>query len=614
MATEDAGKQYTFEQFAAVRRYGFSLDLSPDGSEVVYIANISGQYNLWKQPIDGGYPLQLTFYTEQAVRQVAWSPDGQTLLYAADRHGNEFYQLYAIPAKGGEPNQLTDAPRVQHIIAQYPWSPDGRSIAYLGNDRVPTDQDLLVQEMVTGEVRRVLYDGGLYHPVAWSPNGMSFTAVDIRSRTNTDIFLVSATDGSSRKLTEHSGEAMYIAGPWATDGSGFYLLTNGGREFLGLAFQAVSTNERAWVETPDWDIERHILPMFGILLVSDGRYLAWVVNEDGYSRLRIRDLHTGEMVPYDALPGGQILAMRMSRSGGKLALQLSTPGQAMEVFTVDIASGRTTQITYGMLGGIDPEDMVKPELIRYPTHDGKQIPAFLYRPKRDGPFPVVLSIHGGPEAQERPIYAYLGLYQYLLNRGIGVLAPNVRGSTGYGLSYQMLIHHDWGGDELKDFEAAVKYLHTLDWVDKKRIAVFGASFGGFAALSCVSRLPDYWAAGVDLFGPSNLVTFAKTVPPIWKRFVAQMVGDPETDADFLMSRSPVSYVDRIKTPLYVMQGANDPRVVKAESDQIVEKLRERGVDVKYDVFEDEGHGFTKRENELKALGNVARFLEAQLLA
>ncbi len=207
---------------------------------------------------------------------------------------------------------------------------------------------------------------------------------------------------------------------------------------------------------------------------------------------------------------------------------------------------------------------------------------------------------------------YLGLYQYLLSRGIGVLAPNVRGSTGYGRTYQTLIHHDWGGDELKDFEAAVKYLHTLDWVDKDRIAVFGGSFGGFATLSCVSRLPDYWAAAVDIIGPSNLVTFAKAVTPIMRRFMLIWVGDPETEVDFLMSRSPISYVDQIKTPLYIIQGAKDPRVVKAESDQIVAKLRERGVDVKYDVFEDEGHGFTKRENELKAYHEVARFLEEHL--
>jgi dipeptidyl aminopeptidase/acylaminoacyl peptidase len=265
-----------------------------------------------------------------------------------------------------------------------------------------------------------------------------------------------------------------------------------------------------------------------------------------------------------------------------------------------------------MLGGIPEDVFIEPELIHYPTHDGREIPAWLYRPAGAGPFPVVLSIHGGPEAQERPLYNYNGLYQYLLSRGIGVLAPNVRGSTGYGISYQKLIHRDWGGDELKDFEWAHKYLQGLDWVKRNKIGLFGGSFGGFATLSCVSRLPDLWAAAVDLVGPANLVTFAKAVPPTWRAFMAKWVGDPEAEVDFLMSRSPITYVDQIRTPLFVIQGANDPRVVKAESDQIVERLRSRGVDVRYDVYEDEGHGFTKRSNSLKAMGDAAAFLVEHL--
>jgi dipeptidyl aminopeptidase/acylaminoacyl peptidase len=226
---------------------------------------------------------------------------------------------------------------------------------------------------------------------------------------------------------------------------------------------------------------------------------------------------------------------------------------------------------------------------------------------------VVLSIHGGPEAQELPVYAASGLYQYWASRGIGVLAPNVRGSTGYGKTYQRLIHRDWGGDELKDFEAAARYLRSLDWVDAARLGVIGGSFGGFATLSCISRLPEYWAAAVDIFGPSNLLTAARSVPPTWRRMMAAWVGDPETEADFLLSRSPITYVDQIRAPLFVIQGANDPRVVQAESDQIVDLLRRRGIDVRYDVYPDEGHGFTKRANELKALGDAATFMEQHLV-
>jgi dipeptidyl aminopeptidase/acylaminoacyl peptidase len=256
---------------------------------------------------------------------------------------------------------------------------------------------------------------------------------------------------------------------------------------------------------------------------------------------------------------------------------------------------------------------VEPELVRFAAYDDRPIPAFLYRPAGDGPFPVVLSIHGGPEAQERPTYNYAGFYQYLLAHGVGVLAPNIRGSNGYGKTYQGLIHRDWGGDDLRDFTSCARYLHDADWVDNSRIAVFGGSYGGFAVLSCVSRLPGIWAAAVDVVGPANLVTLAKSAPPTWRRQMAAWIGDPDTEADFLMARSPISYADDIVTPLFVIQGAHDPRVVQAESDQIVDRLRSRGVDVRYDIYEDEGHGFTKRENEIKALGDAAGFLLDHLL-
>ena len=603
--TETAAR-YTFEQFAATRRYQPSLSFSPDGAQIAYATNTSGQFNLWRQDAAGGYPHQLTLFTEQAVREIAWSPDGATILFTADRHGDEFKQLYRIPARGGRPEPLTDAPGVRHALAAEPWSPDGRSVAYAGNDREPTDQDVLVRDVAGSEVGRPLAGGGLYFPAAWSPDGARLSVVDFKSNTDSDVYVVDLATAEKRLLTPHEGETRYVAGPWASDGSGLYLVTDQGREFAGLAFYDLAAARWDWVETPEHDVEE-------VAASRDGRFLAWVVNENGYSRLHARDLTTGAPVVLPALPDGVIAALTMAPAGGRLALLLSRPEHPAEVYVLDLPAGTATQITHGFLGGIEAADLVRPEAVQYPTHDGREIPAFLYRPRGAGPFPVVLSIHGGPEAQERPTYAYNGLYQYLLHRGIGVLAPNVRGSSGYGKTYQKLIHRDWGGAELGDFDAAARYLKGLAWVDADRLGVFGGSFGGFATLSCVSRLPEHWAAAVDIVGPSNLVTFAKAVPPTWRRFMAQWVGDPETEAEFLLERSPISYVDRIRAPLFVIQGAQDPRVVQGESDQIVARLRERGVAVRYDVYEDEGHGFTKRENELKALGDTAAFFEEHLL-
>jgi dipeptidyl aminopeptidase/acylaminoacyl peptidase len=599
--------RYTFEQFAAVHRYQPTLAFSPDGAHIAYVSNASGQFNLWRQSTAGGEAVQLTDYDEHAVRQIAWSPDGATLLFTRDRQGDEFYQVHLVPAAGGDPSPLTDQPEVQHYVAERaPWAPDSRRIAYAANDRVRTDQDVLIRDLTTGSTQRVLAGETSYFPVAWSPDGQSVTVIDDISNSDTSVYLVTPGDGSARCLTPHEGEALFFPGPWAADSSGFFLLGDEGREFIGLAFFDLRTDTYQWLETPAWDIS-------AVDASRDGRILAWVVNEDGYSRLHVRDQSSGQLRDLPPIPAGAIDALRISSDGRMLGFLLNQPQHPAEVFILDLAALELTQLTSSVVGGVDPAVLIQPELVRFPTHDDRQIPAFLYKPRGSGPFPVVLSIHGGPEAQELPDYAYSGLYQYWTSRGIGVLAPNVRGSTGYGKTYQRLIHRDWGGDELKDFDAAARYLRSLDWVDAARLGVFGGSFGGFATLSCISRLPEYWAAAVDIFGPSNLVTFAKAVPPTWQRMMAKWVGDPETEADFLLSRSPITYIDQIRAPLFVIQGANDPRVVQGESDQIVALVRQRGMDVRYDVYHDEGHGFTKRANEVKALRDAATFIEQHLV-
>jgi dipeptidyl aminopeptidase/acylaminoacyl peptidase len=599
------GTRYSFEQFTAIRRYQPTLTFSPDGREIAYVVNTSGQFNIWRQSSEGGFPHQLTLFADQTPREVAWSPDGETIAFSADRDGDEFWQICTIPARGGRVEALTEAPKVRHEMPPDPWSPDGSALMYGANDRSEADQDVLIRNSATGDVRRVVDYGGFFFPMAWSPDGKSMTVIDAKSNTNTELYVLTVDNEEMQHLTPHEGEIQYMPGPWAVDGTGFWVLSDEGREFTGLAFWDLKEGMR-WVDTPDADVET-------VVLSGDGRYLAWLVNQEGYSALRVRDLRSNQDVALPEMPKGVIEGLTLSRSGGLVGFLLAEATHPQEVYVLDLERSRLTRLTDSMLGGIDEADLTAPELIHYPTHDGREIPAWLYRPGGDGPFPVILSIHGGPEWQERPTYNYSGLYQYLLTQGIGILAPNVRGSTGYGKTYQKMIHRDWGGAELGDFKAAADYLKGLDWVDGDRLGVFGGSFGGFATLSCVTRLPGYWAAAVDIVGPSNLVTFAKAVPPTWRRLMTQWVGDPETEVDFLMERSPITYVDQVTAPLFVIQGANDPRVVQNESDQIVERLRARGVEVKYDVYEDEGHGFTRRSNELKALGDTAGFFEKHLL-
>ena len=609
MAVTKAKRLPLFEQFFAVRRFSSVLTFTDDGGHVLFASNMSGQFNLWRVPIEGGWPDQLTGFTEHTVRGVGVSPQDGTILFSADHDGDEFHQLYRIDGGNGWPQQLTDRPEVQHFVGSDAWSPDGTKFAYAANARTPTDMECWIRDTESGEIRSVFGKDMFSFPFAWSPDSTKLLALDSRNNSDSSIHLIDVESGETRELTRHDEDALFVPGSWAADGSGFYLLTDAGREFRGLAFYDLAADRYEWVEEPERDVD-------DLKLSEDGRVLAWLVNEDGYDRLRIRDLHSGREQTADLPDGarphltGAEPPLALSPDGSHAALIVSSPRRPPEVWVVETDSGRIRAVTESRIGGLREDDLVDIELVSFPTFDGRDVPAWLYRPHVDGKAPVVLSIHGGPEAQERPVYQ--PLYQYLLSRGIGVLATNIRGSTGYGKSYQRLVQRDWGGGDIQDWERAVKWLQQQDWVDPERIGVFGGSYGGFAVLTCVTRLPDYWAAAVDIFGPSNLVTFAKAVPPTWKRFIARFVGDPETETEFLMERSPISYVENVRTPLLVIQGATDPRVVKGESDQMVAKLRELGRDVEYVVFDDEGHGFTKRPNELKAYRLAADWLERHL--
>ncbi len=600
-------KKYQYLQFAATRLYTGAIAYSPDGKQIAHVNNVTGQFNLWTIPSGGGMPRQLTSYNDNTVRSVAWRPDGQEILFIADQNGDEQHQVYTIGARGGWATALTHKMDAQHLISGEPYAPDMKTIAYAANDVNPANMEIILRDAATGETRRPFPSGGaMYIPIAWSPDSRYLLGLKQTSNTDTDILLLDAHTDEVVNATAHEGEIIFAPGPWARDGSGFYLVSNHQREFTGLAFYRLADRKWDWVETPDHDIDNAALS-------RDGRVLIWVVNEDGASRLYGRDLTTGQALPMPTLPVGVIDNIDVNPDGTRAALIFTSATEAANLYEVDLKTGELTALGQSMIGGVDPDDMVTPELVHYPTHDGRMIPAWLYRPKGDGKFPVVLSIHGGPEAQERPRYNYNGLYQYLLSRGFGILAPNIRGSTGYGISYQKLIHRDWGGAELGDIEHAAKYLQSLDWVDSNRIAVYGGSFGGFATLSAVTRLPNYWALGVDLVGPSNLITFVKAVPPHWRSMMKGWVGDPEEDHDLLVERSPITYVDQIRVPMLVIQGAKDPRVVKSESDQMVERIRNNGGDVRYYVDENEGHGTTRRENSIKWMGMVAAYIEEYLL-
>jgi dipeptidyl aminopeptidase/acylaminoacyl peptidase len=591
-----------YADYLPVQRLRPVLSLSADGHMVAYASDASGQFNLWIQPVSGGPARQLTFFTGQSIRQIAWAPDGRRLVFTADTHGDEQTQVYVVTAGGGDPVRLSAAGDRQYRIGEInSFDPSGRYVLCGGNDRDQAVPDLILYDLSGGPALRFEgVPGRIVYPVAFAADGHRILAGSWGANTDFQSYIADITRAEAGlvPVTAHLPGSFYYPGPW--DGEGFLVRTTTDQEGLArLGRVSVPDGTLTIIDSPPWDVEEQIA------VAADGQVLVWTVNDDGRSVLRGQK--NGARLDMPAIPDGVVHAVQVPGDASAAVLLLDTPGRPMEVAVADLGGDQVRYLTDTRPPAAAP---VVPELCHYPARDGTPIPAWLYRPPGPGPHPIVLYIHGGPESQARPVYN--ALFQCLLASGIAIMAPNVRGSTGYGQAWQKRIYRDWGGIDLADFEAAASYLRAQHWADPDRIAVLGKSYGGFAALSCVSRLPGLWAAAVSAYGPSNLETLARTVPPDWATIVATMFGDPDENAEDLRERSPVTYADQIAAPLLVIQGAKDPRVPKAESDQIVDRARANGAEVEYLVFEDEGHGFTSRENDIKAHTAIVEFLAKHL--
>ena len=647
-------KQYTFDRFAAIRRYtGFAFlkrrePLSSSSSWITYIVDTNGQFNLWRQRSslsqeynDGREPYashQLTNFIDIAVRHVFCSPVDDSIIFFADYQGTENFQIYRINDAFHSfwPQAITQNPKVRYEWGAECFSHDGKYITYSSNESNPSDMLVYVHNINKNNKNDynnehalcITNKPGWYVPGYWSPDNKKLNCFQIITQTEYDIWLLDIDRNEMLQVTpllsEEETKSRNIAGPWLPSGQGFYIISDLRREYAGLALYDINKSKLEWILTPEHDIE-------SIDVSKDGNTLVWTENVDGYSNIYIKNTQNGEIQKITSENiskegGGVVADLKISSDGKTIGVSMTTPTSPSNIYLIDIETKKADRLTESLLGNIPEQIMIQPELIKYKSFDGMEIQAFLYKPRHGNSsgssgsnsitkFGAILSIHGGPTSQERPTYAYAGFYQYLANKGIAVLSPNFRGSTGYGKNFERKIYHDWGGGELKDLEYAAKWLVSQEWIDTSRIGVFGASFGGFATLSCITRLTHYnWKTAVDIVGPSNLVTFAKAVPEHWKRLMAEWVGDPEKEQDFLKERSPITYVENIKSTinLLIIQGANDPKVVKNESDQIVERLRNKGIGVEYMVFDDEGHGFTKYSNLVKALKNSAEFLANRL--
>ncbi len=600
--------QYSLERFLNIRSAS-SPSVSPDGTRVAFLTNITGIPQVWVMHKGGVWPEQLTFFPERTERPT-YSPVASELVFEADEGGNERWQLFLLARASGEPRRLTDDAEAVHEFGA--WSPDGARIAYSSNARDPKFFDVYVRDMLSGEVRLVYAQDGSNFAWEFSPDGRSILVARVNHSFDQDLLVVDRESGDARLLTPHEGAVAFLEPHFSRDGRCVYVLTDSDREFFALARLDLARLIWTVVWEEPWDVE-HFLPS------PDGRRAALVVNEDGVSRLKVLRLRDRKVIASPALPDGVVSPPRAGSpgfdcawypDGRRFAFTFDSPSRPTDIWVLDVRTGRMDQLTHSSLAAIPVETFALPERVSYPTFDGRRISSFRYRPGSGDRAPVIVWVHGGPESQF--IANFIPIIQYLVHRGYEVFAPNVRGSTGYGKAYHHLDDIDRRMDAVADLKHAADWLRTQRDVDPGRIAVMGGSYGGFMVLASLTEYPDAWSAGVDIVGIANFVTFLEKTGPWRRKWREAEYGSLDKDRALLERISPIHKADRIRTPLFVIHGKNDPRVPLEETEQMVEALKQQGGVVDFLVFPDEGHGLVKIPNRVKGYTAAVNFLSRHM--
>ena len=563
--------------------------LADDGKSMLITTRFAqtGQVHLVSAPM--GARRQLTFNAEPA-RRAAFVP-GRTdaLVYVSDIGGNEAYQIYRLDLGTGKTTLLTDG-KSRH--GSFAWSHDGARLAYTSNARNGKDMDLYLGDGRTAAAGKLLARcKGHWYPMDWSRDGKRLLVGEYISINSSKLHLVEVASGKVTTITPDKPTASYRGAIFDRSGKGIYATTDREGEFVEL--YQVDLASKKWTplsRSIKWNVE-------GLALAPDGKTLAFSVNEEGSSAIYLLDTRRRRHRKLAGVPRGIIRSVHFARKAPVLGLSLMGPRSTGDAFTYDLRRRKLVRWTASEMGGLDPAALVEPKLIKYKTFDGKLIPAFYYRPKGKGPFPVLVWIHGGPEGQARPYFR--GSVQYLLNeRKVAVLVPNVRGSDGYGKSYLLLDNGFKREDSVKDIGALLDWVKQQQELDAGRLAVLGGSYGGYMVLAALVHFADRIVAGVDIVGISNFVTFL-TNTKAYRRDLRRAEYGDERDAKmnaFLQRISPSTNAAKIRSALFVAHGANDPRVPLSETDQVVAAVRKQGKDVWYMVANNEGHGFRKKVN------------------
>ena len=600
---ETAGRYTSF-------RNASLLDWHPTRHEMLISTRFAETPQLHLVAMPGGARQQLTFFADSVSNGRFHPNSGDYIVFMKDVGGGEWYQLYRYEMKTGDTTLLTDG-KSRNLMG--PWSSDGDRIAYMSTRRTGKDTDLWVMNPADLKTDRLLtqLSGGGWQPEDWSPDDKKILLLEELSINESYLWLVDTTTGKKTELTPHNApeKVSYGEARFSKDGNGIYVTTDKDSEFHRLAYIDLESRQPTFLTTSiHWDVETFDL-------AHDGKLLAFVTDEEGLSVLHVRDTSNGKEMPLPHIPSGVISGLRWHKNGHELGFSLTNSRGPGDCYSLDVANEKLDRWTISETA-VKSESQLQAELIHWKSFDGKAISGFLYKPpaRFTGKRPVLVIIHGGPEGQSQP--AFLGRNNYLLNElGIVLIYPNVRGSTGYGKTFSLLDNGFKREDTYKDINALFDWIGTQPELDSQRIAVTGGSYGGHMTLAVSTFYSDRIRCSVDVVGMSNLVTFLEHTEAYRRDLRRVEYGDERNPKmrEFLEKIAPMNNIERIKKPMFVIAGKNDPRVPVSESQQIADALKKQGTPVWLMIANDEGHGYRKKPNQDFQFYATVEFLQEYLL-
>lgn len=598
-------KQYSIQQFYKTVGYGGG-SFNKEENKLLIHDNSSNIFNVYELDIATGAKKPLTNSTKESFFAIDYIPGTGDFLYTADKGGNENAHIY-LQTVDGTVKDLT--PGEKEKTSFYSWNKAKDAFYYTSNVRDSKYFDLYRMSTKDWKPELLFVNEKGYNIGLISPDEHYLTLVKNITTDKNELYLFDRQKQQLTRLSKEGEEATYGPLAFEPDNRSLYYSTNEGGEFGHIMKYNLATGKKEQFFSTKWDV-------MGMDISDNGKYHFVMINEDARNKVLLFDHKTGRLQRFPQVKEGYVQGLRFSPSEKAMVLYVAGDRSPMNLYHYNLQSGRLKQLTKALNPEIDPEDLVDAKVVRFPSFDEMEIPAVYYKPQNASPahkVPALVWVHGGPGGQSRAGYSQA--IQYFVNHGYAVLAVNNRGSSGYGKSFYKMDNRNHGDKDLKDCVWGKKWLASQPDIDGSKIGIYGGSYGGFMSLTGIIQYPQEFAVGVDLFGVTNWLRTLKSIPPYWESFKAALydeMGDPSTDSVRLRNISPLYNTDKIKTPLLVLQGSNDPRVLQVESDEIVAGARKNGVPVEYVLFPDEGHGFVKRENQMKAAEVTLKFLDTHL--